>query len=296
MLDARIKEGLVDGELSGHDRVIGGGEDGLDARSDQGLRGHLDLGGGGAVLFNVLDALAVAERLGIRDGLGGSILTEIVQQTDGVDVRVDREDQVHDGIGVQRIGGAGNVLLAVKTGGRGVGNSRIDHGDIGVLDSGQHGGGGGGGNGHDDVHIVGHEVGTDLVQVGLVGLCVGVVVGVIEGDALLLAHLIQTALDGSDDLVQGSMIHVVDDANFEGLARLGRSGGRRSSSAGSGAGGSGRCAAAAGQAECGNSGGAKSGLQEVAAGDLVHGFHSGCSFLGAGGSNNKTRSTCGTGL
>ena len=137
VLDARIKEGLVDGELSGHDRVIGGGEDGLDARSDQGLRGHLDLGGGGAVLFNVLDALAVAERLGIRDGLGGSILTEVVQQTDGVDVRVDREDQVHNGIGVQRIGGAGDVLPAVKTGGRGVGDSGVDHGDIGVLDSSQ---------------------------------------------------------------------------------------------------------------------------------------------------------------
>ena len=41
---------------------------------------------------------------------------------------------------------------------------------------------------HDDVYPIGHEVGADLVQVGLVGLCVGVIVGVVEGDALLLGH------------------------------------------------------------------------------------------------------------
>ena len=34
----------------------------------------------------------------------------------------------------------------------------------------------GGSHSHDDVHAVGHEIGADLVQVGLVGLRIGVVV------------------------------------------------------------------------------------------------------------------------
>ena len=41
--------------------------------------------------------------------------------------------------------------------------------------------------------------------------------------------------------------------------------------------------AAAGQAQCGYDSGCGGSLQEAAAGDHVHGFHSGCSFPGAGG-------------
>ena len=47
---------------------------------------------------------------------------------------------------------------------------RDSHRDVGVLHSGQHGGGGGGGHGHNDIYLVGHQVCTDLVQVGLVSL------------------------------------------------------------------------------------------------------------------------------
>ena len=285
MLDACFEEALIDGQLRSHDRVIGRGEDGLDPGRDEGFGRHLNFGGGGAVLFNVLDALAVAECLGICDGLSGSILAQVVQQADGVDVRVDGQDEVHDGVGVQGIGSAGDVLLAVKTGRDRVGDRRVDNGDVGILDRSQHGGGGGGSHGHDDVHVIGHKVGADLVQVGLVGLRVGVVVGIIKGHALFLAHLIQTALNGGDDLVQRGMVHIIDDAHLEDLARFCRSSCRRGGGAGCGAGGSGRGrTAAASQAECRNSGSAQSGLEEIAAGDHVHGFHSGCSFPGAGGS------------
>ena len=93
------------------------------------------------------------------------------------------------------------------------------------------------------------------------------------------------------------MIHIVDDAHLKGLACL-RSGGSGTGSAGSGAGCCCRRAggAAAGQAQCGYDSGCGGSLQEAAAGDHVHGFHSGCSFPGAGGPKiNKTRSTCGTG-
>ena len=285
MLHTGLDEAFVDGQLGGHDGVVSGGEHGLDPGGYQCLGSHLHLGGGGAVLFHHHDAVLLAEGLGVRNGLGGGILTQVIQQTDGINAGVCRHDQVHDGVGVQGIGSAGDVLLAVKTGRDRVGDRRVDNRDVGILDRSQHGGGGGGSHGHDDVHVIGHKVGTDLVQVGLVGLRVGVVVGIIKGHALFLAHLIQTALNGGDDLVQRGMVHIIDDAHLEGLARFCRSSCRRGGGAGGGAGGSGRGrAAAAGQAECRNSGSAQSGLEEIAAGDHVHGFHSGCSFPGAGGS------------
>ena len=288
MLDPCLQEGLIDGQLGGHHGVVGGGEHCLDTGSHKGLSSHLHLGGGGTVLFNVLDALAVAERLGIGDGLGGGILAQVVQQTDGVDVGVDGSDEVHNGLGVQGIGGAGDALLPIKPGGNRVGDGRVDHRDVGIFHSGQHGGGGGGGHGHNDIYLVGHEICTDLVQVGLVSLGVGVVIGIVEGHALLRAHLIQTALNRGHDLVQGSMIDIVDDAHLKGLACL-RSGGSGTGSAGSGAGCCGRRAggAAAGQAQCGYDSGCGGSLQEAAAGDHVHGFHSGCSFPGAGGPKIK---------
>ena len=45
-----------------------GGEHCLDTGGHKGLGSHLHLSRGGTVLFNVLDALAVAERLGIGNG------------------------------------------------------------------------------------------------------------------------------------------------------------------------------------------------------------------------------------
>ena len=283
MLDACLGKGLVDGKLGGHDGVIGGGEDSLDTGGDEGLSGHLDFGGGGAVLLDVLDALAVAESLGVCNGLCRSILAQIIQQADGVDVGVDGQDEVHDGVGVQGVGSAGDVRLGVKACGGGVSDGGVDDGDVGVLHSGQHGSGGGGSHSHDDVYAVGYEVGADLVQVGLVGLRIGVVVGVVEGNALLLAHLVQTLFHRRNDLVQRSVVNIVDNAHLEGLACL-AGGGRRCCCTGSGAGCSARSGrTAAGQTQSGNSGGGHSGFQKAAAGDHVHGFHSGCSFLGAGG-------------
>lgn len=69
------------------------------------------------------------------------------------------------------------------------------------------------------------------------------------------------------------MIHIVDDANLEGLATLGccgsgsgRSSGRCSHGAGSGT-------AAAGECQCRNGGSSHSGLEEAAAGDHGNVFH-----------------------
>ena len=202
------------------------------------------------------------------------------------------EDQVHDGLGVQRVGGAGDVGQPVEAGAHRVGDSRVDDRDVGILHGGQHGGSRGGSHRHDDVHIVGHEVGADLVQVGLVRLRVGIVVGVIEGDAALGPGLVQTGLQRGDDLVQGSVVHVVDHAHLvHGAGRL----------AGSGRGGGGRRGSrpAAGQRQRGTGGCSGSGgLEETAAGDHLGTFHRESSFLVWGAEPNgkgPPRLRCGTG-
>ena len=122
------------------------------------------------------------------------------------------------------------------------------------------------GHRYDDVHLVGHQVRADLVQVGLVGLGVGVVVGIVEGDAPLGPHLVQAGLQGGDDLVEGSVVHIVDDAHLvDGGALLG----------GSCAGGGGsrrRRGPAAGQSQGGAGGRQGSGLQKAAAGDHLSVF------------------------
>ena len=243
-----------------------------------------------------LDAVLLAEGLGVRDGLRGGILTQVIQQADGVDLRVCGKDQVHDGGGVQGVGGAGHVLTAVKACSSGVGDGGVHHRDLGIFHSGQHGGGGGGGHSHDHVHAIGHQVGTDLVQVALVGLRVGVVISVVKGDALFLAQLVQTALHGCHDLVEGSMIHIVDNAHLEGLTGHG---------AGSGLGGSGctgcwleaedaappqPVSASAETAEA-----AMAAFRKLRREIMFMFFIVVNSFPGAGGIK-KTRSLCGTGL
>ena len=72
-------------------------------------------------------------KLGVCNGLCRSILAQIIQQADGVDVGVDGQDEVHDGVGVQGVGSAGDVRLGVKACGSGVGDGGVDDGDVGIL-------------------------------------------------------------------------------------------------------------------------------------------------------------------
>lgn len=72
------------------------------------------------------------------------------------------------------------------------------------------------GVGHADhqVHLIGDEVGDDLVHDGGVG--VAVVIADVEGDTLLLADGLELGLDVGHDLVQGRIVHIVADANLIG--------------------------------------------------------------------------------
>ena len=221
MGDTGLGQRFINGKLSGHDGVVRGGEHGVHLISGDLAGGQHDLVGGGAGVLLVGHVLLVQIRLGVLDGGGGGILSLVIQQADGLGVGVGGEDQVQDGVGVQIVGGAGDVgaggVHALhQTCAHGIGHGSEDHGDLVVLGGALHGHGHGGGHADHEVNLVGNEVGDDLVHHGGVG--VAVVIADVEGDALLLADGLQLGADVGHDLVQGRVVHIVADADLVGLA------------------------------------------------------------------------------
>ena len=218
MRDAGFGQGLVDGELGGHDGVVGRGEDGVDLIGDEGIDGEHDLVDGGAVIVLVGDLLLIEEGLRLGDGGGGGILAHVVEQGDIVGIGVRREDELHDGGGIEAVRGAGDVgaggVHALdQAGGDRVGDGGEDHGDAVVLGGGLHAHGNRGGHADHQVDIVGDEVLDDLGHD--VGVGVAVVIADLEGHALLLADGGELILDIFHDLVQRGVVDIVADADLE---------------------------------------------------------------------------------
>ena len=227
VLDACLGEGLVDGQLCGHHGVVGGGEHGVGLVGHDAADGQTDLVGGGAVILLVGHAPLVQVRLGILDGSGRGVLPQVIQQGDALGVRVGGENQVQDGIGVQIVGGTGDVgaggLQALhQTRTHRVGHGGKDHGNVSALGGGLHGHGHGSGYADHQVHLVGHEVGDDLIQHG--GIGVAVIIADLEGDALLLADGLEPGLDVVHDLVQGCIVRIAADADLIGCGTGGAGG------------------------------------------------------------------------
>ena len=229
MRDAGFGQGLVDGELGGHDGVVGRGEDGVNLVGDEGVDGEHDLVDGGAVIVLVGDLLLIEEGLGLGDGGGGGVLAHVVEQGHAVGVGVRGEDELHDGGGVEAVRGAGDigaggVQALDQAGGDRVGDSREDHGDAVVLGGGLHAHGNRGRHADHEVDIVGDEVLDDLGHD--VGVGVAVVIADVEGDTLLLADGGELILNVLDNLVQGGVVDIVADADLEdGFAAGGKGGG-----------------------------------------------------------------------
>ena len=218
MRDAGFGQGLVDGELGGHDGVVGRGEDGVNSVGDQGVDGQHDLVDGGAVIVLVGDLLLIEEGLRLGDGGGGGVLAHVVEQGHAVGIGVGGEDELHDGGGVEAVGGAGDVGARLihaldQAGGDRIGDGGEDHGDAVVLGGGLHAHGDRGRHADHQVDIVGDEVLDDLGHD--VGVGIAVVIADLEGHALLFADGGEPVLDVLDNLVQGSVVDIVADADFE---------------------------------------------------------------------------------
>ena len=196
--NARIGQRLRDSSGGGHDHVIRGGKDGVDL-AHQGVGGGHDLIVGVAGLFHVSDALGVQVSLGLGNGGGGVGLGVGVEQADGLGLGLDGEDHVHDGLGVQRVGGAGDIVDVGQVSGGGVRDGGVDDRGLGGLAGSGHALGGQRGDGNDGIVAIGDDLGADLVQRG--GVVLAIEILVLNGDALLGGLGVQLGLDGGADLI-----------------------------------------------------------------------------------------------
>ena len=223
MRDARFGKGLVDGELGGHDRVVGRGEDGVDSVGDQGVDGEHDFVHGGAVIVLVGDLLLVQVGLRLGNRGGGGVLAHVVEEGDAVGVGIGGEDQLHDGGSVKAVGGAGDVGAGGfegldEAGGDRVGNGGKDDGNAVILGGGLHVHGNRGRHTDHQVDVVGDEVLDNLGHD--VGVGVAVVIADVEGDGLFLADGVELVHDIFHDLVQGGVVDIVADADLEDGVRV----------------------------------------------------------------------------
>ena len=232
--DTGLGQRFGNGSGGSHDHVVGRGKDGVDL-ADQAVGSGHDLVIGVAGLFDVGDALGVEVSLGLRDRGGGVGLGVGVEQADGLGLGLDGEDHIHDGLGVQRVGSAGDVVDVGQVSGGGVRDGGVDDRGLGGFAGGGHALGGQRGDGDDGIVAVGNDLGADLVQRG--GVVLAVEILVLDGDALLGGLGIKLGLNSGADLVQAGVVQLLHHGN---LVSGGVGGGIRSGGGSSRAFGSGR--------------------------------------------------------
>ena len=208
--------------LGGHDRVVGGGEHGVHVVRDQRLRGENDLVHRGSGALDVGDALRVKVFLRGGDRRGGGILAHIVEQADLVRVRIRGENEVHDRVGVEVVGRAGDVRAGRlqrfdEARAQRVGHGGEHDGHVAALGGGLHRHGDRRRHADHQIDVVRLEVGDDLVHD--IGVGVAVVLVDDEADALLRADGVKLRADVRDDLVEGRVVDEVADADGVGRAR-----------------------------------------------------------------------------
>ena len=173
-------------------------------------------------MLDVCDALFVQIGLGAGNGRRRGILPGIIQKTDLRRIRVGRKDQIHNGCGIQIVGGSGHVAarcfqrLHEPCADR-VGNSSKHDGRPTVLRGRLHAHGDGGGDADEKIRAVALEVCNDLLHHGRIR--VAVIIIDFKLYAVLFAELGKARLDVLHDLVEGSVVDIVADADAEGLLR-----------------------------------------------------------------------------
>ena len=186
--------------------------------------------------------MPLASRYALASAIG------VVEQADGLDVGLNGEHHIHDGLGVQRVGRAGDIVDVGQVCGGGVGDGRVDDRGLGGLGGGGHALGGQRRDGNDGVIAVGDDLCEVLV---------------LDRDALLGGLGVQLFLNSHADLVEAGVVELLDNGDLVAV-----SGGGVRGALGSGRGGlGGRC-------------GSVSGIGGVAAGGQA-GHH------GGGGQNSN---------
>ena len=204
MGDAGFGKGFIDRQLGLHDRVVGRGEDSLDTVRDQRLRGKRNFIDARAGALNDLDTLVFQICLCAFNGACGGVLTEVIEKTDLLKVRVLDKHEVHHGCGIQVVGRAGEVAARSfqridQTDGDGVRDGGEDDGRAGFLGCRLHCHRDRRCNRDKQVRVVCLEVRDDLGH--QIGVCVAVVVFHVERYALFCSDVSKLRLDVFNDLV-----------------------------------------------------------------------------------------------
>ena len=222
MGDPGLGKHLVDRELGLHDRVVGRGEDGVDAVGNKSLGGYHDLVDSGAGALNVAYALGGEILLGCGDRRGGAVLAHVVEKADLGSIGILGEYEIHHGVGIKEVGGAADVVARLikgidESGGERIGYGGKDHGDLVILSSRLHRHSDGGRDSDHQVNVARDKVGDYLVED--VGVCVAVFNLYVEGYTLLLADGLKAGFDILDYLVKRSVVNEI--ANSYGIGLLG---------------------------------------------------------------------------
>ena len=211
-------EDLGHGASGAHYYVVRGGKDGVHP-AYHGVGGGQDLIGVVSGLFQIGDAFAIQIGLGLGDGGLGVGLGVGIQQAHGLDAGVDGQHHVQDKGSVQRVRGTGDVGDAGEARGDGVGDGGIDHRDAGAVGGGSHALCGQGSDGDDGVKAGADDLGADLVQHRGVILAVEDLAGHLQ--ILLFRPGGELGLDSFTDLVQRSVVHLLNDGDFQGVFAAG---------------------------------------------------------------------------
>ena len=111
-----VCENLIYGELGLHYGVVGGSEHCLNAVGNKCLCGEGDFVNSRAGALDNFNALGLEIRLRVGYRLSRGILTDIVEQTDLLYIGVLEKYEVHYGVGVEIIGGSGNLAAGCVEG------------------------------------------------------------------------------------------------------------------------------------------------------------------------------------
>ena len=171
-------------------------------------------------MLNICDALLVQIGLCTGNGRCRGILPGVIQKTDLRCVRVGRKDQIHNGCGIQIIGGSGHVAARGfqrlhKPRADGVGDGGKDDRRPAVLRGRLHAHGDRGGDADEKICAVALEVRDDLLHDRRIRIAVIIID--LELCAGLFTDLGKPRLDVLNDLVERSVVHIVADADTEGL-------------------------------------------------------------------------------
>ena len=138
------------------------------------------------------------------DGGGGGVLALIIEQAHCLHIGVRSQNQAHHCVGVQIVGGAGQIgagglQAGHQSGADGIGDGRKYHRNRIVLRSGLHRHRYRSGHTHHQIHIIGNKVRNDLVE--YVGIGIADIIRDLKCNIMLFPQCLQLRLKVFHNLV-----------------------------------------------------------------------------------------------